>query len=180
MRSLGVRVGVGLSSVVPLAIPLTYFFLLPRSSAFLYPLPRSAYEDILTPAVPTTSLPYTPLATSEDEAGEEEGSLPSGPKRGVSLSASDKWHITRPLFMRYMLPLSLMYESAIGFFGDESESLSIFFVFTLISLEGLCGGSAYVNVFYRVNQEPPDPNTNHDIEKTRQEREFKIGFSWIR
>ncbi|KAF8810349.1 hypothetical protein BYT27DRAFT_7253936 [Phlegmacium glaucopus] len=75
---------------------------------------------------------------------------------------------------------ALMYESAIGFFGDESESLSIFFVPTLISLEGLCGGSAYVNVFYRVNQEPPDPNTNHDIEKTRQEREFKIGFSWIR
>ncbi|KAF8810347.1 batten's disease protein Cln3 [Phlegmacium glaucopus] len=249
MRSLGVRVGVGLSSVLPLVIPLTYFFLLPRSSAFLYPLPRSAYEDILTPAVPTTSLPYTPLATSEDEAGEEEGSLPSGPKRGVSLSASDKWRIARPLFMRYMLPLfcgigptliypvpsteghwllskiihsirdyyplwqliyqttvflsrssislgipalparliplpaiiqsiiflALMYESAIGFFGDESESLSIFLVFTLISLEGLCGGSAYVNVFYRVNQEPPDPNTNHDIEKTRQEREFKIG-----
>lgn len=32
-----------------------------------------------------------------------------------------------------------------------------------------------VNVFYRVNQEAPDPNTNHDIEKTRQEHEFKIG-----
>ena len=31
-----------------------------------------------------------------------------------------------------------------------------------------------VNVFYRVNQELPDPN-NHDIERTRQEREFKIG-----
>ena len=35
-----------------------------------------------------------------------------------------------------------MYESAIGIFGDESESLSIFFVFTLIGLEGLCGGLA--------------------------------------
>ena len=32
-----------------------------------------------------------------------------------------------------------------------------------------------VNVFYRINQEPPDSNTNHDIEKTRQEHEFKIG-----
>lgn len=32
-----------------------------------------------------------------------------------------------------------------------------------------------VNVFYRVNHEPPDPSTNNDIERTRQEREFKIG-----
>jgi len=257
MRSLGVRTGVGLSSVLPLVIPLAYFFLLPRRSAFL---PHSTYEDVLSPAMPTTtSLPYTPLAASEDEAVEEEGSIPSRRKRGVTLSVSDKWRIVKPLLMRYMMPLffvytfeytinqgigptliypvpsaeghwllskiihsirdyyplwqlvyqttvffsrssislgvpalpvrlmslpaivqfliflALMYESAIGLFADESESLSIFFVFTLISLEGLCGGLAYVNVFYRVNQEPPDPNTNHDIEKTRQEREFKIG-----
>ena len=46
-----------------------------------------------------------PLAASEDEVGEEEDSLPSGPKRGVALSASDKWRIVRPLLMRYMLPL---------------------------------------------------------------------------
>ena len=32
-----------------------------------------------------------------------------------------------------------------------------------------------VTAFYRVNQEPPDPNTSRDIEKSRQEREFKIG-----
>lgn len=32
-----------------------------------------------------------------------------------------------------------------------------------------------VNVFYRVNQEGPDPNISHDLEKTRQEKEFKIG-----
>jgi len=68
-----------------------------------------------------------------------------------------------------------MYESAIGIFGDESESLSIFLVFTLISLEGLCGGLAYVTVFYRVNQESSDPEMSHNIEKSRQEREFKIG-----
>jgi len=259
MRSLGVRTGVGLSSVLPLVIPLTYFFLLPRSSAFLYSSSDSTYEEISNSPVPTTSLPYTPLATAEDEVGEEEGSFPSGPRRGVALSAGDKWRIVKPLLTRYMLPLffvytfeytinqgigptliypvpsaeghwllskiihsirdyyplwqlvyqttvflsrssvslgipalpvrlislpaiiqcliflALMYESAIGLFGDESESLSIFFVFTLISLEGLCGGLAYVNVFYHVNQESSDPNTNHDIEKTRQEREFKIG-----
>ena len=92
-----------LGQVLPLVIPLTYFFLLPRRSAFLDTLSDSAYDDNLSP-VPTTSLPYTPLA-AEDEAGEEEGSLPSGPKRGVSLSASDKWRIVQPLLMRYMLPL---------------------------------------------------------------------------
>ena len=32
-----------------------------------------------------------------------------------------------------------------------------------------------VNVFYRVNQERPDPQTEHDTERTKQEREFKIG-----
>jgi len=32
-----------------------------------------------------------------------------------------------------------------------------------------------VNVFYHANQEYPDPNTSPNIEKTRQEREFKIG-----
>ena len=32
-----------------------------------------------------------------------------------------------------------------------------------------------VNVFYHINHEPPDATISHDIEKTRQEREFKIG-----
>ena len=32
-----------------------------------------------------------------------------------------------------------------------------------------------VNVFYRVNQERIDPQSDHDSERTKQEREFKIG-----
>ncbi len=32
-----------------------------------------------------------------------------------------------------------------------------------------------MNVFYHINHEPPDSTISHDIEKTRQEREFKIG-----
>ena len=32
-----------------------------------------------------------------------------------------------------------------------------------------------VNVFYRINHEPPDPNIRNNIEQTRQEQEFKIG-----
>ena len=47
-----------------------------------------------------------------------------------------------PAIIQCLIFLTLMYESAIGFFGDESEGLSISFVFMLISLEGLCGGSA--------------------------------------
>ena len=35
--------------------------------------------------------------------------------------------------------------------------------------------SCSVNVFYRINQERPDPSTVIDTERSRQEREFKIG-----
>jgi battenin len=38
-----------------------------------------------------------------------------------------------------------------------------------------CSSFCSVTVFYVANQESPDPNTSHNIEKTRQEREFKIG-----
>jgi battenin len=36
-------------------------------------------------------------------------------------------------------------------------------------------GYRSVNVFYRINQERPDPSTVIDIERSRQELEFKIG-----
>ncbi|KAF7366479.1 Protein BTN [Mycena sanguinolenta] len=258
VRGLGVRIGVGLSSVMPLIIPLSYYFLLPRPEAFL------GYEDNSTSGV-TANMPYTPLATTDRElAGEEEGSVGPRPKHTVSLSASDKWHLVRPMLVRYMLPLfcvymfeytinqgiaptllypvpspeqhsflskiihsvrdyyplwqlvyqttvflsrssisigipplpakllplpailqavillTLAFESAVGIFpsgpgAGDWEAWSVTVVFLLISLEGICGGSAYVNVFYRINQEAPSPDTAHDIERARQEREFKIG-----
>ncbi|KAF8964735.1 CLN3 protein-domain-containing protein [Flammula alnicola] len=233
VRGLGVRIGVGMSSIMPLIIPLTYYFLLPSASAFLYSTTPSAYEDMLSPPQPITSLP---------------GTVSPGPKRGIALSANDKWRLVKPLLPKYMAPLfcfeytinqgigptllypvpsaeghwllskiihtvrdyyplwqlvyqatvflsrssislgfpalptrllplpaivqfgillTLSYESAFGFFGEESESMNIFL--------GICGGLAYVNVFYRINHEPPDPNTSNDIEQRRQEREFKIG-----
>ncbi|KAJ7177880.1 batten's disease protein Cln3 [Mycena filopes] len=260
VRGLGVRVGVGLSSAMPFIIPLTYYFLLPRPPAFL--AASGAYEDAQSAVA---NMPYTPLATADDDlAGEEEGSLASGPKHNVSLSAADKWRLVRPMLVTYMLPLFCVYtfeytinqgiaptllypvplpdahpflskiihsvrdyyplwqlvyqstvfvsrssislgvpplparllplpavlqagillilafESAVGIFpsgqgASDTEAWSIATVFLLISLEGICGGSAYVNVFYRINQDPPSPDTAHDIERTRQEREFKIG-----
>ncbi|KNZ79134.1 Protein BTN1 [Termitomyces sp. J132] len=246
VRSLGVRVGVGLSSIMPWIIPIVYFFLLPHT-----------YEDATSPAEHSI-IPYAPLPATEDEIGEE-GFVPSGRKRGVSLSANDKWRLVKPLLVKYMLPLFIVYlleytinqgiaptllypvpnakdhpvlskfihtirdyyplwqlvyqttvflsrssitlgipplpanllftpavlqalifvilafDSAVGLFPDDDGAISIVTVFLLISLEGVCGGLAYVNVFYRINQERPDPQSMHDVERTKQEREFRIG-----
>jgi battenin len=41
-----------------------------------------------------------------------------------------------------MILLTLVYESAVGIFGDSSEGASFFLVFLLISIEGICGGLA--------------------------------------
>lgn len=56
---------------------------------------------------------------------------------------------------------------------------TITIVFLLICLEGLCGGSAYVNTFYHVGQEG---DTDEDIDngspeeqKRKMEKEFRIG-----
>lgn len=90
---------------MPLVIPLTYYFLLPNTSAFLYPMSSTIYNDMLSPPPPISSLPYTPLAAAEDEEGEEEGTISSGPQRGVALSIADKWRLVQPLIPKYMLPL---------------------------------------------------------------------------
>ncbi|KAF5365226.1 hypothetical protein D9758_005426 [Tetrapyrgos nigripes] len=236
VRGLGVRTGVGISSILPFIIPLVYFFLLPKNTLFLYsPLSPSATLDRDYDGDSVATLPYTPLATGEDEVGEEEGSIPAGLKAGVALSMNDKLRLVRPLLVKYMLPLFCVYlfeytinqgiaptllypvpspesspilskvihsirdyyplwqllplpsivqgfilvllaaESSIGFFDDDMEGASILLVFFLISLEGICGGLAYVNAFYHLNQERPDPNSAHNMERTKQEKEFKIG-----
>lgn len=77
-----------------------YYLLLPHPTVFL--ANSVAYEDVPSAAA---NMPYTPLAAEDDMVGEEEGSSPSGPKANVSLSASDKWRLVRPLLLRYMLPL---------------------------------------------------------------------------
>ncbi|KAF8909209.1 batten's disease protein Cln3 [Mucidula mucida] len=241
LRSLGVRVGVGLSCFLPFVTPLTFFFLLPPSTSSFISSATSDDTDI------SYAIPYAPLQTTDDD--EENGT--SLPTKHLSLSVQDKLELVKPLLLKYMLPLctfcgiaptllypvpspdrhsflskviqsvrdyyplwqlvyqttvffsrssisigipplpprllplpsvvqgfilvALGYESAVGFFSDESEELSISLVFLLVSLEGICGGLAYVNVFYRINQEQPDPNSMSDLERTKQEREFKIG-----
>ncbi|KAA1471891.1 batten's disease protein Cln3 [Dentipellis sp. KUC8613] len=253
LRSLGVRTGVGLSSVLPLVTPAAYFFLLPRPIAFASSALPSSYDDEAIGAPPTS--PYTPLPVDEDPM--EDAEVSSLPLKPVALTPADKWRLARPLLTKYMLPLFcvylfeytinqgiaptllypvpspenypfisgiihsirdyyplwqlvyqatvflsrssismglpplparllplpavvqacillvLAYEAAVGFWPDASEGLNIAMVFLLIALEGICGGSAYVNVFYRVNQEEHRPGA--DPERAKQEKEFKIG-----
>jgi battenin len=91
---------------MPLVIPLTYYFLLPPSSDFSYSTAPPGYEGLQSPPA-ALGLPYTPLAASEDQIGEEEGVLTSGPRSGVHLSAADKWRLVKPLLLKYMLPLCM-------------------------------------------------------------------------
>jgi battenin len=107
LRNLGVRLGVGLSSVLPLIIPLSYFFLLPKSSVFLDSTP---YDDVSVAPGPTSDLPYTSIPTIEaSEEASEEASLLPNPKQGATLSARDKWELVKPQFLKYMLPLFCVY-----------------------------------------------------------------------
>lgn len=111
VRGLGVRTGVGISSVrhpisrltsaahdhqiMPLVIPLTYFLLLPQPETFAsVSIPTAEEEDALN-AAPTAA--YTPLPTDDDD-------VPLVPK-SAALSAADKWHLVKPLLLKYMLPL---------------------------------------------------------------------------
>ena len=98
-----------------------------------------------------------------------------------------------PAVIQLAILLTLVYESAIGIFGDSSEGASFYLVFLLVSIEGTCGGLALydillhffhipilipsvpicsVNVFHRINLEKSDSS---DPETAKQEKEFKIG-----
>ncbi|KAG8697663.1 battenin CLN3 protein [Ceratobasidium sp. 394] len=77
----------------------------------------------------------------------------------------------------------LAIESATGFLSaGQSESTTqgsvLPILMLLIAAEGICGGLAYVNVFYRVGQESVGVFDQDDMasrEKSRQEQEFRIG-----
>ncbi len=62
----------------------------------------------------------------------------------------------------------------------EGVDRSITFVFLFMCLEGLCGGSAYVNTFYHVGREDSDSDGDEDGDgednvKAKMEKEFRIG-----
>ncbi|TFK80381.1 batten's disease protein Cln3 [Polyporus arcularius HHB13444] len=254
LRGLGVRLGVGFSSILPFVIPVTYFFILPRPDKFS----AISSDDEDAEGAPLTAS-YTRLPN--EEAVEESVPITEGEAIAtapIALSMQDKWKLAKPMLTKYMLPLFCVYlfeytinqgisptlvypvptadahwlishiihsirdyyplwqlvyqttvflsrssitlglpplpgrllslpaivqgfiltilafESAVGILGDENEGMSFAFVFLLISIEGICGGLAYVNVFYRINQEKHD-TPGEDPERAKQEREFKIG-----
>ncbi|OSX56866.1 hypothetical protein POSPLADRAFT_1158655, partial [Postia placenta MAD-698-R-SB12] len=109
LRALGVRTGVGLSSMLPLVIPATYFLLLPRPAAFNEADIPSVGDEAAVPAVP-----YIALPTGDGEEAEADEPLHALPeagdtKNGVALSAGDKWRLVKPLLPKYMLPLFCVY-----------------------------------------------------------------------
>ena len=83
--------------VLPLTIPLTYFFLLPQ--------PSSTHDqdegDDVTELLVASSMEYARLPTDEGEGGT------TGYRRSqtVALSASDKWRLVKPMIPTYMIPL---------------------------------------------------------------------------
>lgn len=83
-------------------IPLTYFFLLPRPSALESAVATSSYDD---ETMGVAIAPYTPIANGDDDESADAESYHRMPKRAVSLSASDKWRLVRPMLLKYMLPL---------------------------------------------------------------------------
>ncbi|KAI6015043.1 batten's disease protein Cln3 [Pisolithus orientalis] len=250
LRGLGVETGIGISSVLPFVLPLTYFFLLPRPAAFLDPTTSAVYSALPSddPDIPTADLSQMPPLLRHDSKSES-----------AFLTAADKLRLLQPMLLEYMLPLfcvylyeytinqgiaptllypvpsperygflskiihsvrdyyplwqlvyqitvfisrstislgippipirllplpaivqlailiTLTYESAFGIFSGDHEGRSIALIFILVSIEGVCGGLAYVNVFYRINQERPDPLIAKNEELAKQAREFKIG-----
>ncbi|KAL5520775.1 BTN1 [Sanghuangporus sanghuang] len=279
MRNLGVRTGVGISSLFPLIIPLTYFFIRPSPKDFeQLSIPTS--EPTAAIASEYTLLPVDDATSSiEGEREDVDEQVPPDKAHVVALSGQDKWNLVRPLLVKYMLPLFCVYlfeytinqgiaptliypvpspdehpvmslvihsirdyyplwqlvyqttvflsrssisfglpplpsrllpmpvivqftilvaltlESGVGIVSEDSESLAFGIVILLISIEGICGGLAYVNVFFRINQDRRHPPTTSSSEnglgdsanvsipsrererkeRAKQEREFQIG-----
>ncbi|KZO94679.1 batten disease protein Cln3 [Calocera viscosa TUFC12733] len=95
LRALGVTTGVGISSILPFTMPLTYFLLLPPTTAF-------APLDASSPA-------YAPLPTEEANDVAVEASAMESKIVSPTLSGADKWVLVRPLMLRYILPLFCVY-----------------------------------------------------------------------
>ncbi|WVQ73601.1 hypothetical protein IAR50_003180 [Cryptococcus sp. DSM 104548] len=127
LRGLGVKTGLGLSSVLPLFFPVTYTYILPAfcdlppdSSSYQ---PLSTADDDLPQASPTVpgiliSAPSSewvpqrapllaPLPGPEAFEADVEGT--EGKGKGLRLTTKEKMALLRPLVVRYMLPLCAVY-----------------------------------------------------------------------
>ncbi|KAG6812454.1 hypothetical protein H0H92_002822 [Tricholoma furcatifolium] len=103
LRGLGVRLGVGLSSILPFIIPIAYYLVLPRNTDFSRNLSFPTHDDDTTSEL-TLQATYSLLPS-------EENSMETGRfhKRTVSLTLTDKWRILKPSIVKYMLPMFAVY-----------------------------------------------------------------------
>ncbi|KAF8584628.1 batten's disease protein Cln3 [Ramaria rubella] len=106
VRSLGVRLGIGLSAILPVVIPLAFILLLPPSAVF-----ASRALDIGDDNADTNVSAYAPIPTGEEH--DHPASPPmfssTGATSKAALTPRDKWTLVRPLLLKYMLPLSCVY-----------------------------------------------------------------------
>ncbi|CAD6570232.1 MAG: battenin CLN3 protein [Tremellales sp. Tagirdzhanova-0007] len=103
LRSLGVKVGLGISSLLPLFFPITYLFLLPPFSQLQDTQP---YQSLPTSSVEpsaNTSLHPTVSLLPTNSAGSK------GKNVEIRLTTAEKIQLLRPLLVRYMLPLCAVY-----------------------------------------------------------------------
>jgi battenin len=87
IRGLGVPIGLGLSSLLPLGMSLAYFIILPPPASF---------------GVSGTAT-YAPVPSGD------EGEVPEGKMHTEALSLADKLELARPLVLVFMLPLFAVY-----------------------------------------------------------------------
>lgn len=110
VRGLGVRTGVGISSILPFILPAVYFGALPNSTTIAASVPDDLYDNEALSESPTLS--YAPIPTMEVAVDDEDADATAAPgddvpnePRALALTKEDKWRLARPLLLRYMLPL---------------------------------------------------------------------------
>ncbi|GFZ47319.1 Protein BTN1 [Saitozyma sp. JCM 24511] len=107
LRGLGVKGGLGISSLLPLFFPLTYLLLLPPWSQLEDPTP--VYRPI--PTMPEAISPPAIVVTlpSPTDVSPNPEHLHHGKKVKVRLKTAEKFGLIKPLVWRYMVPLCLVY-----------------------------------------------------------------------
>ncbi|WWC91078.1 uncharacterized protein L201_006019 [Kwoniella dendrophila CBS 6074] len=133
LRGLGVKGGLGLSSILPLFFPITYKFLLPShaqleflsttnsdSSDLGEYQPISSSDPVMPPSIYITppsqaSIPQlnsSPISTSRFREDEPEDDLKPNVhhmQHKVHLTTGEKLDLLKPLVLRYMAPLCAVY-----------------------------------------------------------------------
>ncbi|KLO06520.1 batten's disease protein Cln3 [Schizopora paradoxa] len=168
-----------LKYMLPLFCVYTFEYTINQGIAptLVYPVPNSSEHPILSSIIKSVR-DYYPLwqlvyqATVFLSRSSISFGLPPLPARLLSL----------PAIVQAVILLFLATESGLGIFPDNAEGLAIGVVFLMISFEGVCGGLAYVNVFYRLNQDrvsshtdDPSRSLHEQQQLERQIREFRIG-----